>query len=429
MHWRSIAAAGPAVCVCTLIGVTRALSATPSIPLCPGLTVVTAINQEKGDYESIKTIESVNAKQVRLSTSSERMSGDWLDSAPATLKQISLFRNVLAEDLRTATQYQQVFIERSAETIPGTTAIGVSRAILTALKTKGQAELHISTAYSGLELTTDPEKRPNYYDFLMAGTIARVEKTTVPLTVLVNDVPVALPTIHARGEVAGDDSEFYILDDEANPLVLAYRIGINGIAPLDPAMIEVCNEIRKAGTSFSDVPGGERCLYPKGGDRDVLRVVRIAYRCPLPAASDTNAAGRGAPPAASGAAPVGSAESVERALTERGRAEIYSIHFSFNSDQIREESDPTLKEIAGLLGKHADWKLSIEGHTDGIGTDSANLDLSRRRATAVKAALVTRYKIDGNRLSTGGFGESRPKDTNDTLEGRARNRRVELARQ
>ncbi len=355
------------------------------------------------------------------------MAGDWLEAGPPTLKRVSLFRHVLAEDLRTATQYQQVFLEGSAETIPGTTAIGVSREILTALKTKGQAELRISTAYSGLELTADPEKRPNYYDYLMGGTLARVGKTTVPLSVLVNDVPVTLPTIQARGELAGDDTEFYILDDEANPLVLAYRIGINGIAPLDPDMIGVCNEIRKSGTSFSDVPGGERCLHPKGGDRDVLRVVRIAYRCPLPSGSDTNAAGRGTPPAASGSAPVGSTESVERALTERGRAEIYSIHFSFNSDEIREESEPTLKEIAGLLGKHADWKLSIEGHTDGIGTIALNLDLSRARDCR-KAALVTRYKIDGNRLSTGGFGESRPKDTNDTLEGRARNRRVELAR-
>ena len=428
MRWRSVAAV-PVAGVCILIGVTR-VSSDSSIPLCPGLTIVTAINQEKGDYESIKTIESVNGKEVRLRYSSERMSGDWLDSGPPTLKRVSLFRNVLAEDLRTATQYQQVFLEGSAETIPGTTSIGVSRAILTALKTKGQAELRISTAYSGLELTTDPEKRPNYYDYLMGGTLARVGKTTVPLSVLVNDVPAMLPTIHARGELAGDHTEFFILDDEANPLVLAYRIGIDGIAPLHPDMIDVCNEIRKSGAAFSDVPGGEKCLYPKGGDRDVLRVVRISHRCPLLSSADTSGSGRGAPPAAAGGAVTGgTADSVERALTERGRAEIYSIHFSFNSDQIREESEPTLKEIAGLLGKHADWKLTIEGHTDGIGTDNVNLDLSRRRAAAVKTALVARYKVDGNRLSTGGFGESRPKDTNETLEGRARNRRVELARQ
>jgi outer membrane protein OmpA-like peptidoglycan-associated protein len=120
---------------------------------------------------------------------------------------------------------------------------------------------------------------------------------------------------------------------------------------------------------------------------------------------------------------------LERALAERGRADIYSIHFSFNSDRIRDESEPTLKEIAGLLAMHPEWKLSIEGHTDDIGGDGSNLDLSRRRSAAVKAALVAKYKIDGNRLSTGGFGKSRPKDTNETLEGRARNRRVELVRQ
>ncbi len=80
------------------------------------------------------------------------------------------------------------------------------------------------------------------------------------------------------------------------------------------------------------------------------------------------------------------------------------------------------------MARRPDWELSIEGHTDNIGSDSDNLDLSRRRAAAVKDALVARHRIAANRLATGGYGESRPRDTNDTLEGRARNRRVELVR-
>jgi outer membrane protein OmpA-like peptidoglycan-associated protein len=80
------------------------------------------------------------------------------------------------------------------------------------------------------------------------------------------------------------------------------------------------------------------------------------------------------------------------------------------------------------MKKHPDWRLGIEGHTDNIASDRFNLDLSRRRAAAVKDALVTRHGIDAARLTTGGAGESRPLDTNDTLEGRARNRRVELVR-
>jgi outer membrane protein OmpA-like peptidoglycan-associated protein len=71
----------------------------------------------------------------------------------------------------------------------------------------------------------------------------------------------------------------------------------------------------------------------------------------------------------------------------------------------------------------------VEGNTDNIGGDAYNLDLSKRRAAAVKEALVTQYHIAADRLSTNGFGASHPIETNDTLEGRARNRRVELTRE
>jgi outer membrane protein OmpA-like peptidoglycan-associated protein len=98
------------------------------------------------------------------------------------------------------------------------------------------------------------------------------------------------------------------------------------------------------------------------------------------------------------------------------------------SDRIREQSEPTLKEIADLLVRHPDWRLGIEGHTDGIASDRFNLELSARRAAAVKTALTGRYGIAESRLTTSGAGESQPKDRNDTPEGRARNRRVELMR-
>ena len=119
---------------------------------------------------------------------------------------------------------------------------------------------------------------------------------------------------------------------------------------------------------------------------------------------------------------------LERALSESKQADIYSIYFSFNSDQLREESEPTVKEIADVMRRHPDWKIMVNGHTDNIGGDQPNLDLSKRRAAAVKEALVKRYGIAADRLTTSGFGRAQPKDTNDTLEGRARNRRVELIR-
>jgi outer membrane protein OmpA-like peptidoglycan-associated protein len=113
---------------------------------------------------------------------------------------------------------------------------------------------------------------------------------------------------------------------------------------------------------------------------------------------------------------------------KKGRAEIYGIYFDFDSDRIRGESEPALAEIADVLKKESDWKLSVEGHTDNVGGDKHNLDLSQRRAASVINALVARYQISSERLTPVGFGASKPKATNDTVEGRALNRRVELVR-
>jgi outer membrane protein OmpA-like peptidoglycan-associated protein len=116
-------------------------------------------------------------------------------------------------------------------------------------------------------------------------------------------------------------------------------------------------------------------------------------------------------------------------LAKAGRVDVYGIYFDFGSAALRPESEPVLKEIADALAGNAAWKLRIEGHTDNVGGDAPNLDLSRRRADSVRDALVSRYKITTARLTTDGFGASRPKESNTTPEGRARNRRVELVRQ
>jgi outer membrane protein OmpA-like peptidoglycan-associated protein len=194
---------------------------------------------------------------------------------------------------------------------------------------------------------------------------------------------------------------------------------------MEPEMAVLCDSIKDtmAGTPMPE------CSQPRnGGDRDVLQVVKIAYRCAEPpAAAPVKSGGTGSLPPVVGA--TSEASTLEQTLQETGRADVYSIYFTFNSDQLREESEPTLKEIADLLKRHPDWKLSVEGHTDSIAGDDYNLDLSRRRAAAVKTTLVKRYRVDEKLLTTAGHGEARPKDTNDTLEGRARNRRVELIRQ
>ncbi|MCJ7452586.1 MAG: OmpA family protein, partial [Steroidobacteraceae bacterium] len=126
--------------------------------------------------------------------------------------------------------------------------------------------------------------------------------------------------------------------------------------------------------------------------------------------------------------PKESPNSIENLLARNEVAQVYGIYFSFNSAEIRPESERVLKEIASALKAHPDWNLQVDGHTDGVGNDAANLELSKRRSAAVKAALVSRYGIADGRLSTAGHGESSPQATNDTAEGRARNRRVELRR-
>ena len=123
------------------------------------------------------------------------------------------------------------------------------------------------------------------------------------------------------------------------------------------------------------------------------------------------------------------AKKIESDLEQAGRTEIYGIYFDFNSAVIRAESEPVLEEIAEALGKNPGWRLGIQGHTDNIGGDAHNQTLSEQRAESVKKALIDRYAIAPERLTTAGFGASQPKAPNDTLEGRALNRRVELVKQ
>ena len=115
-------------------------------------------------------------------------------------------------------------------------------------------------------------------------------------------------------------------------------------------------------------------------------------------------------------------------LEASGRVATQGIYFDSGSDRLRPESTPTLKEIGRMLQDHGDLRVRIEGHTDSVGEDADNLDLSGRRAAAVKSFLVETYGVDDSRLETEGFGETKPVDDNTTSEGRQNNRRVELVK-
>jgi outer membrane protein OmpA-like peptidoglycan-associated protein len=123
------------------------------------------------------------------------------------------------------------------------------------------------------------------------------------------------------------------------------------------------------------------------------------------------------------------ASEMEKAIVDNGRIALYGILFDFDKDAVKPESKPTLDEIANLLQTKPDLKLQIVGHTDNKGTPEYNLDLSSRRAANVVIALTGTYGIAPDRLTSEGAGLTQPVASNDTDEGRAKNRRVELVAQ
>jgi OmpA-OmpF porin, OOP family len=112
------------------------------------------------------------------------------------------------------------------------------------------------------------------------------------------------------------------------------------------------------------------------------------------------------------------------ALAAKGRWATQGILFA-----TQPESRPVLEEIASTLKKYGDLKILIEGHTDNVGAAASNLTLSDARAAAVKAALVADFAVDGARITTKGFGDTKPSAPNATSAGRAQNRRVEIVKQ
>jgi outer membrane protein OmpA-like peptidoglycan-associated protein len=123
------------------------------------------------------------------------------------------------------------------------------------------------------------------------------------------------------------------------------------------------------------------------------------------------------------------AAAMARDIANTGRVALYGIHFDTDKAEIKPESEPTLQEIAGLLQQDAALRLYVVGHTDNVGGFDYNTDLSRRRASSVVDYLRSRHGIQAARLTAAGVGMLAPVAPNDTEEGRAKNRRVELVRQ
>jgi len=121
-------------------------------------------------------------------------------------------------------------------------------------------------------------------------------------------------------------------------------------------------------------------------------------------------------------------KTLKQQLDEAGRIVTHGILFDSGSDKIKGESYKTLADIGALLTDNPALRLSIEGHTDSDGADDYNLTLSQKRSESVRTYLINNFKVDGSRLESKGWGESKPIDKNNTPEGKANNRRVELVK-
>jgi outer membrane protein OmpA-like peptidoglycan-associated protein len=356
------------------------------IPLAQGLTVVTAVSDPAGDYESIKAIASISAAKVVLNYSADKPVPK--GSKPDTVRGT---RNIDGPDLAGATSYSEYF-GQGQEHFPGSTAISASTAVLNDLRAGKPVDFHFGAPVLGFmgivipmpggdkSVTTNKNGQAMY-----TCSLKRVESNDLSAPVMVNDVRVELPAVHAKCSLADDEeAHFYFLDQPSNPITLAFELG-----PEDTS----------------------------------LQAIKITFPPPMEAKNPGAGSGAG------GGGGGGGGGNMEQKLAEKKPVEVYGIYFDFNSANIKPESETVLKQIADIMRKNPDWKLSVGGHTDNIGGDAFNLDLSNRRAAAVKEALVSRYAIAAGRLATSGYGASRPIETNATLEGRARNRRVELQRE
>lgn len=278
-------------------------------------------------------------------------------------------RRVRREDMASSNKQNTVFQTGDALMFPGST-MGMSKASFTQLKTTGKVALVIGTVarygeQENLPAILDVTSGRKYF----RGTLTRIGNATVPISVKINGKPVVIQTIHAKGvfTVAGDrvDIETWVADNSDNPIGLRNRQG-----------------------------------------RSVFQTIRIDYPAARPQVSVLQQS------LASGAC----------------RAELSGVYFDFGKATLLPQSSAALSAVAELMKKNPGWNLRVEGHTDNVGSASYNLDLSKRRAAAVSAALTTQYKLPSARLNANGFGATKPVAKNDTLEGRAANRRVELAR-
>lgn len=122
------------------------------------------------------------------------------------------------------------------------------------------------------------------------------------------------------------------------------------------------------------------------------------------------------------------ASMMARDIGDLGRVAVYGIYFDYDSAEIQPDSVDTLREIAKFMKENPQIEVYVVGHTDSQGGFDYNLDLSKNRARSVVKALAEQFEIEASRMTPAGVGLLAPMASNDSAEGRARNRRVELVK-
>jgi outer membrane protein OmpA-like peptidoglycan-associated protein len=334
-----------------------------------------------------------------------RMSAPGNEKVEELARRLKWPRHVRHEDLENSSRMTLLYWSNDPENYGGQTFAETSRKVLTALKTGGEtpfvfgpyaggkgdagplgalAQAGNSQPAAASQTTGGAPPIPNLgqmFHMLFGsarhyyrGTLHRVEPGDVPVAVLVNGVRVSLPAVHAAGTFTFS-----------------------------------ADETEKAEVWWLDNPDWPVTLHWIFGPASAV-VTRIDW--------PTDDRGGGA----------GGGGMASQLASKTCRVELHGIYFNSGSAVLLDESEPMLKQVAEVVKASPEATLTIEGHTDNIGSAEYNQTLSEHRATAVRDALVNRYGIAPGRLTAKGFGLTRPVETNATFEGRARNRRVELAR-
>lgn len=346
------------------------------LPLPEGSVVVQTLSFTGGDRESFLSLQEVGDKgsRYRWQFREVQQTGD-------TIRRGYEFFEAMP-DVVASVRLLMFHTTEGSQEHPGYTMMAISRATYRRLLATRSDTFQVMTAETpggsapaGLGWRTGRRLIPARY----RGTVSLVAREPAPFPLLVGGQRVEVPSLHLRATLAAQGRrwtpEFWVLADTAYPLVLKW-IGA------------------------SQAP------------ENVLQTVRVDPP----------------PHGAKGTGSMLPGGGLEGALGSSCRVELPGIYFAFNSAELDPASDPAIAALAEVLARHPDWTGTIEGHTDSVGSAAANLALSERRAAALRDRLVSTHKVEPARLVTQGFGSSRPRESNSTIEGRARNRRVELVR-